>query len=47
MFQKPKQKIELKALTIRQAYRLGFDVSCGWENLERINGIIKESENNV
>ncbi len=30
----PKEKLELKALTINQAKNLGFDVSCGWESLE-------------
>lgn len=36
---KPNKKIELKALTIKQACDLGFHVSCGWENLKRINNI--------
>ena len=35
---KPKKILELKALTIEQAERLGFDVSLGWESLRRING---------
>lgn len=35
----PKEKIELKALTVFQADELDFDVSCGWENLLAINGI--------
>ena len=38
MFEKPKEKLELKALTIDQARKLNFDISCGWENLEEING---------
>ena len=35
---KPEKFLELKALTIEQAEKLGFDVSCGWESLRRING---------
>lgn len=35
----PDKEIELKALTIDQAENLGFDVSCGWENLKKINNI--------
>lgn len=35
----PDKKIELKALTIDQAKKLGFHVSCGWENLAKINDI--------
>ena len=34
--------MELKALTVNQAYKLDFDVSCGWETLKRINGEIEE-----
>jgi hypothetical protein len=30
--------IDLKAVTIDQAKKLGYDVSCGWETLARING---------
>ena len=36
---KPNKKIELKALTISQADKLGIEVGCGWETLERINGV--------
>ncbi|HIQ91025.1 MAG TPA: hypothetical protein IAB27_05330 [Candidatus Coprosoma intestinipullorum] len=36
---KPNKKIELKALTISQAKKLGYDVSVGWENLKSINNI--------
>lgn len=36
---KPENKIDLKAITVMQATKLGFDVSCGWECLNRINGI--------
>lgn len=35
----PVNEIELTALTISQAEDLGFDVSCGWEDLLSINGI--------
>lgn len=35
----PKETIELKALTVLQADKLDFDVSCGWENLLAINGV--------
>lgn len=35
----PNEKMELKALTIDQAEKLDYDVSCGWEDLNRINGI--------
>jgi hypothetical protein len=35
----PTEIIELKALTVNQADDLGYDVSCGWENLLSINGI--------
>lgn len=35
---KPNNKFRLKALTIDQAEKLNFNVSCGWESLERING---------
>lgn len=36
---KPEDKIDLKAITVIQAKKLGFDVSCGWESLNGINGI--------
>ena len=36
---KPNKKIELKALTISQAKKLGYAVSIGWENLKSINSI--------
>ena len=39
---KPKNKIELQALTVYQARKLDYDVSCGWESLERINNIREE-----
>jgi hypothetical protein len=29
----------IKALTVNQADDLGYDVSCGWENLLSINGV--------
>ena len=29
----------IKAVTVNQAEDLGFDVSCGWESLAKINGI--------
>ena len=35
----PTETIELKALTVNQADGLGFDVSCGWENLLTINEV--------
>ena len=35
----PTKKIVIKALTIDQSEKLGISISCGWENLERINGI--------
>ena len=38
----PKETIELKALTVLQADKLGFNVSCGWENLLTINGIVED-----
>lgn len=41
---KPNAKIELKALTVGQAKKLGFDVSIGWENLKRINNIKEEDK---
>lgn len=41
---KPNNKLDLKALTIEQAEKLKFDISCGWETLERINGIDKNNE---
>lgn len=34
---KPKKELDLKALTINQAEKLNFDISCGWETLESIN----------
>lgn len=39
---KPERKEKIKALTIEQADSLGFNVSCGWENLTRINNLDKE-----
>lgn len=36
---KPEKELNLKALTIEQAEKLNFDVSCGWETLESINNI--------
>ena len=39
MPKEPTEIIELKALTINQAYDLGYDVSIGWENLLSINGM--------
>ena len=41
---KPNAKIELKALTVGQAEKLGFDASIGWENLKRINNIKEEDK---
>lgn len=41
---KPNTKIELKALTVEQAKKLGFNVSVGWENLKRINNIKEEDK---
>ena len=41
MPKKPDKKLKLKALTINQAENLGFEVSCGWEKLKKINGIQK------
>ena len=41
---KPKTKLELKALTIQQSPNI--DISCGWETLERINGIIEDDDEN-
>lgn len=41
---KPNAKIELKALTVGQAKKLGFNVSIGWENLKRINNIKEEDK---
>lgn len=35
---KPNNKFCLRALTIDQAKELNFNVSCGWESLEGING---------
>jgi hypothetical protein len=40
--QKPKVYLKPKALTVNQAENLGFDVSCGWEDLKGINGIKKD-----
>lgn len=37
---KPTKEIDLKALTVDQAEELGFDIGCGWENLDAINGIV-------
>ena len=39
MPKEPTETIELKALTVNQAYDLGYDISCGWENLLAINGV--------
>ena len=39
MPKEPTETIELKALTVNQADDLGYDVSCGWENLLAINGV--------
>ena len=36
---KPDKIIEAKALTIDQAVKANFDVSCGWEDLGSINGL--------
>lgn len=38
---KPNNKFCLRALTIDQAEELNFNVSCGWESLEGINGKAK------
>ena len=35
----PKDQIELKAVIIEQAEKLGIEISCGWENLFNLNGI--------
>lgn len=35
----PTKELELKALTVDQADKLGFNISCGWESLSAINGI--------
>ena len=35
---KAEKFLDLKALTIEQAKKIGFNVSCGWESLRRING---------
>jgi len=37
----PIETIDLKALTVEQAENLGYDVSCGWENLLSVNGTPK------
>lgn len=34
---KPDKELDLKALTVDQAYENGIDISCGWETLERMN----------
>ena len=34
----PENTIELKAVTVEQAEEHGEDVSCGWEDLFRLNG---------
>lgn len=39
---KPENKMILQALTVGQAEKLDLDVSCGWENLETLNGIKEE-----
>lgn len=36
--QKPDKQATIKALTIDQARAAGFEVSCGWEPLDKING---------
>ena len=36
---KPNKKIKLRALTVGQAKKLGFNVRVGWENLKRLNNI--------
>jgi hypothetical protein len=33
----PTETIKLQAVTVNQAENLGYDVSCGWENLLSIN----------
>ena len=38
----PTETIALKAVTISQAEELGYDVSCGWENLLSLNGMIED-----
>ena len=38
----PTETLEIKALTVGQAGSLGFQVSCGWEDLLTINGIKTE-----
>lgn len=35
----PKKEMRIKAVTVNQADELGYDVSCGWESLARINGL--------
>ena len=44
IYKKPSNELDLKALTIEQSNELGFDVSCGWESLTRINGCSKNNE---
>lgn len=39
MPKEPAQQIRIKAVTIRQASYLGYDISCGWEDLTSINNI--------
>jgi hypothetical protein len=39
---KPEKLIEAKALTVNQAEKLGYEVSCGWESLARINNMEEE-----
>lgn len=39
MPKEPTELLDLKALTVNQADDLGYDVSCGWEDLASINGI--------
>jgi len=35
----PKKSIKFKSFTIEQAENNGFEVSCGWESLNTLNGI--------
>lgn len=35
---KPEKYLDIKAITIGQAQKLKYDISCGWETLRRING---------
>lgn len=41
---KPEKELNLKALTIEQAKKLNFNVSCGWETLETINNMKDEEK---